>query len=451
MIYFITFCVGLLYSFYCLKHWALKGIPDLHLKYPFVSLLYLVHGPSVVTKSNMIDHYLEMKSKGYKYAGIATSIRSVLIVKDLKLIRDILVNNKDHFEDRGFHYTDRYEPVIQDIVVLDGRKWKQMRSILNPPVLSKKLKPLFWSILDVTPYLIEAIDDCALEKRDINAKELFACFTTDVITHHCYKVNCYSYRRSSSRFCKCQSDRLSSMGLRTAEKSVSSLLYRTIRKYIKYRETGDYKHINIFSLSFSMQDWSKTQDEPLLLFQIVGKVNLFFYYSFDTSSTTLNFAIYELCRNPDIQEKARDEINDTLERHDHVITWKSLRDMKYLDRVIDETLRLYPPAANLVEICERKGYKLGDTGINISTLTDIVVPLFSLHRDPEYFADPEKFDPERFDGGIQACTMQTKIGLVQILRRFRLSISSKTRLPLRLNPQAFLKCDDTLYINAEKI
>ncbi|CAL1290429.1 unnamed protein product, partial [Larinioides sclopetarius] len=69
--------------------------------------------------------------------------------------------------------------------------------------------------------------------------------------------------------------------------------------------------------------------------------------------------------------------------------------MKYLDFIISETLRLYPPALRN----ERQSfaeYTLGDTGITIPKNMIISIPVFAMHRDPEFFPNSDKFDPDRF-------------------------------------------------------
>lgn len=60
-----------------------------------------------------------------------------------------------------------------------------------------------------------------------------------------------------------------------------------------------------------------------------------------------------------------------------------------------EAMRLYPPLTTLGRICT-KDYQLRDTNITIEKGTPIVISTLALGRDPEYFPDPERFDPERF-------------------------------------------------------
>lgn len=67
--------------------------------------------------------------------------------------------------------------------------------------------------------------------------------------------------------------------------------------------------------------------------------------------------------------------------------------MEYLDCIINETLHLYPPAARIDRVC-KKTVDIG--GVIIPKGAVVMVPFFVLHRDPELWADPELFKPERY-------------------------------------------------------
>lgn len=68
---------------------------------------------------------------------------------------------------------------------------------------------------------------------------------------------------------------------------------------------------------------------------ITSQVFLFFIAGFETSSTTTSYALYELAKNPRVQEKLRKEIDTVLEKHDGKITYEAVMEMQYLTLVIE--------------------------------------------------------------------------------------------------------------------
>jgi cytochrome P450 len=68
--------------------------------------------------------------------------------------------------------------------------------------------------------------------------------------------------------------------------------------------------------------------------------------------------------------------------------------MKYMDMVIDETLRMYPPGTRLDRVASND-YEYN--GLKIEKGQVIMVPIFALHHDPDVYPNPDVFDPERFN------------------------------------------------------
>ncbi|XP_011684333.1 PREDICTED: cytochrome P450 4V2-like [Wasmannia auropunctata] len=116
----------------------------------------------------------------------------------------------------------------------------------------------------------------------------------------------------------------------------------------------------------------------------------------DTISTTINFVIFMLANFPEVQEKAHKELLEiygTETVKSAPIKYDHLQNMHYLDRVIKETMRIFPT----VPIIGRK--TSGDLKIGkviIPKGTDILIPIIKMHRDEKYWPNPFMFDPDRF-------------------------------------------------------
>nr|AZR39432.1 cytochrome P450 [Agasicles hygrophila] len=258
------------------------------------------------------------------------------------------------------------------------------------------------------------------------------------------------------------------LGLEHIKKEVKQFFTDTVAKTVNYRKTNNVTRPDFLQLCINMMDNTKDSDDPFTFQTLVSEVHLFFVAGYDTSSAAITFALYLLAQNPDVQERLRAEIQAAMRNNDNKISYESLQEMKYLQQVIDETLRIYPSVPILQRRCVRKYYledKLIEKGIHV------VIPTISIHRDPEYYPDPLKFDPERFSPenktnissstylpfgsgprnciGLRFGLLQTKIAITQILSRYRISISPRTIMPLELNEELFLlKTKNPLYLEA---
>lgn len=133
--------------------------------------------------------------------------------------------------------------------------------------------------------------------------------------------------------------------------------------------------------------------------ELISQSFAFFLAGFDTVSSLLVATTYELALNVDVQRKLISEILETEGNLNGAkLTYDVLVKMKYMDMVISEVLRYRPPVAFFDRLCS-KNYQLELNGrtVNIDKGSQLWIPVFGYHRDPKYFANPEKFDPERFN------------------------------------------------------
>ncbi|XP_068168825.1 thromboxane-A synthase isoform X2 [Antennarius striatus] len=125
--------------------------------------------------------------------------------------------------------------------------------------------------------------------------------------------------------------------------------------------------------------------------EIVGQAFVFLLAGYETSSSTLAFTCYLLAIHPECQSKVQEEVDDFFTRHESP-DYSNVHDLKYLDMVISESLRLYPP-----------GFRFGrhidhDCVVNGQFLpkgVSLEIPVSFLHYDPEHWPEPERFIPER--------------------------------------------------------
>ncbi|CAH2232877.1 jg288 [Pararge aegeria aegeria] len=132
-------------------------------------------------------------------------------------------------------------------------------------------------------------------------------------------------------------------------------------------------------------------DDDLLISQCVA----IFGAGFETTATTLSFLLYEMAKNQDAQTKLIEEVDSYFEKNE-TIEYECVNELPYIAACIDETLRLYPVLGLLTrEVMDDYTFP---TGLRLKKGDRIHVPIYHIHRNPDYFPEPEVFRPERFYG-----------------------------------------------------
>uniref|UniRef100_UPI003B66E70F uncharacterized LOC128724838 n=1 Tax=Anopheles nili TaxID=185578 RepID=UPI003B66E70F len=128
------------------------------------------------------------------------------------------------------------------------------------------------------------------------------------------------------------------------------------------------------------------------------EVDTFMFEGHDTTAAAIMFTIVLLAIEQEAQDRCYKEINELLEQNsassDPVrLSVQDYQNLPYLERVIKESLRLYPPVA-FISRATTGELVVDGTTFPHNTITHIHI--YDLHRDPEQFPDPERFDPDRF-------------------------------------------------------
>ncbi|XP_075157457.1 putative cytochrome P450 4d14 [Haematobia irritans] len=134
--------------------------------------------------------------------------------------------------------------------------------------------------------------------------------------------------------------------------------------------------------------------KPLTDKDIREEVDTFMFEGHDTTTSAISHTLYLLSRHPEAQQKVFAEILQVIgEDKNKPVTMRELQDLKYLDAVIKEGLRLYPSVPVIGRVTEEDveiDKKIIPANVHINLL------IFAACRNPEYFPNPDAFEPERF-------------------------------------------------------
>jgi cytochrome P450 len=129
--------------------------------------------------------------------------------------------------------------------------------------------------------------------------------------------------------------------------------------------------------------------------QLRDEVMTIFMAGHETTAVALSWTWYLLAQHPEVDRRLGAELREVLA--DRRATVAYIARLKYVERVVTEVMRLYPPAYGLgrqaVRATELAGQAIGASDI-------VIVPTWVVHRDPRWFEEPEAFRPERWDGDL---------------------------------------------------
>ncbi|XP_064210853.1 cytochrome P450 4c3-like [Tribolium castaneum] len=124
------------------------------------------------------------------------------------------------------------------------------------------------------------------------------------------------------------------------------------------------------------------------------EVDTFMFEGHDTVSSAINFALMVLANHPTVQEEIVQEMKDVLGDTKKKPVYNDLQELKYMERVIKEVLRLYPSVHYISR--ELGEDMVTTTGYKLRKGTILQLHIYDLHYNPVIYPEPEKFDPDRF-------------------------------------------------------
>ncbi|XP_072415399.1 cytochrome P450 3A21-like isoform X1 [Chiloscyllium punctatum] len=430
-------------------------------------------------RKGMFQFDTECYQKYGKIWGIYDGRLPILSILDLDLIKIAFVKecytlftNRRDFGLNG--------PLTESILVVEDDHWKRIRSVLSPTFTSGRLKEMCPIISRYAENLVKNAKQKAKLNESADIKDFFGAYSMDVITSTAFSVDVDSISNPNDPFVKNVKELikfslfdlsiifsvifpsiipiLEKMGVSFFPKDASDFFMKVITDLKAKRQKGvhtdrvDFLQLMVDSQVTKKQNAdSKLTDKALTDTEILAQALTFIFAGYETSGTTLAFAAYNLAMYPDVQKKLQQEIDETFSNKAPP-TYDGVMQLEYMDMVISETLRMFPPAPRLDRVC-KKDVQLN--GITIPKGTIVMVPSYVLHRDPDYWQEPEEFRPERFSEenkesrdpytflpfgvgprnciGMRFAQLAMKMALTSVLQHVTIVPCEETMIPLELD------------------
>ncbi|GBB91122.1 hypothetical protein RclHR1_18250004 [Rhizophagus clarus] len=198
----------------------------------------------------------------------------------------------------------------------------------------------------------------------------------------------------------------------------------------------------------------------------------FFVAGHDTTSMSLSISLYYLAKYPEMQEKARAEVINILGNEPNTLpNSDQIKEFKYINAIIKESLRIHPPVPVITFRKLKKPIKIGPYILPVNA--SCLVNAWQIHHNPKYWENPKQYNPERFldnekkhpfswvpfSAGPRTCIgqnfslMEQKVILSMLLLKYNWTLpkNSINKDKLLLAPQFLLRPVDLKLIFTERI
>ncbi|XP_058837432.1 probable cytochrome P450 9f2 [Topomyia yanbarensis] len=448
-----------------------------------------------------------------KVIGFYDLTKPIFMVRDADAIKKISVKDFDFFTD----HTPTMSSNTADgegggealfgnsLFMLRGQKWRDMRSTLSPAFTGSKMRHMFELVDDCARSMIDffTLEAKAGKTLEYEMKDTFSRFGNDVIATVAFGIEVNSLKDRENEFymngkqmvnfqsimvlikfllMRSMPRLMQKLGLDFVDSNLTEYFKKMIIDNMKQREVhgivrndmihmlmevrkGSLKHLKDeheqkdagFATVEESSVGKTTHSRVWTENELIAQCFLFFLAGFDTFSTAMTFLTYELTINPDVQNRLYEEIVEIDQSLNGIpLSYEILPQMEYMDMVVSEALRKWPPTVVSDRFCT-KDYVYDDgagTRFTIEKDQTIWIPTFGIHHDPKYYPNPEKFDPERFSEanrskldagaylpfgagprnciGSRLALMEIKLIVYYLLKDFSLEPTEKTQIPLQM-------------------
>ncbi|CAH1956006.1 unnamed protein product [Acanthoscelides obtectus] len=312
------------------------------------------------------------------------------------------------------------------LLTSDGPKWKKRRRLLTPAFHFSILEQFVDTFETQGKVLIRKLE--SLVDKDIDIYKYITLYALDVICETAMGITVNAQEDSESDYVRYVKEvcRIVAIRPHTIFKS-SQLLYPLSKDFFREQQAVRHLHSVTYSVidsrmkkleqELAMSEAKRQENEatgikrkmafldillrstidgqPLSREDIREEVDTFMFEGHDTTASAISFCVFQVATHPDVQEKILEEqisiFGDDFNRN---ATLNDLQEMRYLECVVKETLRLFP---SVPFIGRRTNEDTMYKGNLIPKDVNITLCIYHMMRDPEQYPNPNEFDPSRFE------------------------------------------------------
>ncbi|XP_054759699.2 cytochrome P450 3A24-like [Lytechinus pictus] len=478
--------------------WRLTYFKRRGIKSPSANPLF---GNALQIMQSVPGFFLKCQEKFGTVFGVFMFRSPCYVISDPDMIRDITVRGFPNFVNHQ-SITLKNRPLDKALSNLRDQHWKDVRNVITPTFSGHKMKLM-------SPLINECVDDLVqnfreVQNRDgeVNICKLYEAFTMDTIARCAFGIQVHSQKNPDDPFvtnakaimnanpmqiklilaglCPPFAHLLNFLDIGAFPQSVKLFFRDVVKKTMDMRSTNverkDFlqlmmkahedqdeevvekkkdKETDLHDLVDKDHDAGvfgskKTKKVKLTLEELFAQGTLFFAAGYETTNIALTYVTYCLAMNPDVQDQLVREIEEVAPTRESV-NYSNVAKMGYLDNIVCETLRLYPPILITDRMC---GETYTYNGITIPKGMQVAIGIYITHYNPDIWEDPTRFDPNRFTKenrekrhpfawipfgagprnciGMRFALMEVKMAIIRLLQNYRVETCPNTEIPAKI-------------------
>ncbi|MBQ52541.1 MAG: cytochrome P450 [Leeuwenhoekiella sp.] len=430
--------------------------------FPKVSIFQFLRSALSILKNPLPFHHRNFESKGNTFQLKIGFTRSVLFSRDAHFAQHALQKNQKKYQKSPIQTRDLAKYVGQGLLTANGKHWAKQRKLIQPAFQKKTLHGLLQKVDEVIQKELVKIEtgkafDIFPIFNDLAFNTVVQALFSNVIDQKA--INRLQHITESNQRMMVKELRQPylnwwfhvSGALKSALKQ--SLEARQIlSKLIDDRIASGIRHDDLLDM---LLDARYEDDTPMSREQLIDEILILFIAGHETTSNALTFTAALLARNPEVQDKLYAE---SLAADNEVDLLEKIKTLKYTNQVVNEAMRLYPPAYFIDRISIEKD-QFDD--FEIEAGTNILFSIFEIHRHTDFWERPEEFNPDRFaddslkyspyyypfGAGPRMCIgnnfamYEMILTVSHLVKKFKIK---KETAPIEINPLITLKPKDVL-------
>ncbi|PJZ69950.1 cytochrome P450 [Leptospira perolatii] len=402
-------------------------------------------------KRDTIGFFKKLNRKFGKTVRFGIFKISVHIITQPDDVRKVLQENSQNYH-KGIFYIELGRILGKGILLSEGEFWKKQRKLIQPSFHRQRISEFVQVMANETDKMLNRWKN--LKQTDVSREMMHLTFS--IVGKTLFKTEVESYANRIESAVTIALGEVSKRAKRIfpapfhwntpgnvrIKQSIAEM-NSVVYDLIEQRKKSPSNDIITMLLEARDEETGETMSEQ----QIRDEAITLLIAGHETTANALSWAFYLLSQNPEAFEKVRAEAFSVL--GDREPNMDDIQKLSYTRKVVDETLRLYPPAW----IIERRALGWDELGgYDVPPSTNVSICIFNLHRNPDFWNNPDQFDPDRFDeenskdrpkyayipfgGGPRVCIgnvfalTEAVLVLAMVARKFRFSLVPGKKIAL---------------------